>query len=85
MSAGGVRRTPEGARAMPDPRSVWVAGRWEAFQRHRVEHDRDRLYPRRDLVAREAFLARAPWRAGGYVQSAQPAPHTATTVVEEAS
>jgi len=61
-----MRRTAEGARAMLDLRSVWIAGRWETFQRHRVGRDGKRHYPRRDLVAGEAFLTLAPWRASGY-------------------
>jgi hypothetical protein len=52
--------TPEGAQAMLDLRSVWIAGQWEAFQAHRIERDRECLYPHHDLIAGEAFFALAP-------------------------
>jgi len=51
------KRTPQ---AILDLRSVWVVGQWKAFQLDRIEWDRERLYPHRDLVAGEAFLAPAP-------------------------
>jgi hypothetical protein len=60
MERAGMHWTPEGAQAMLDLRSVWIAGQWEAFQRDRIERDRERLYPHRDLVAGEAFFALAP-------------------------
>jgi hypothetical protein len=60
MERAGMHWTPEGAQAMLDLRSIWIAGQWEAFQQHRVERDRERLYPHRDLVAGEAFFALAP-------------------------
>jgi hypothetical protein len=60
MERAGMHWTAEGAQAMLDLRSVWIAGQWEAFQQHRIERDRERLYPHRDLVAGEAFFALAP-------------------------
>jgi hypothetical protein len=69
LERAGMRRTPEGARAMLDLRGVWIAGQWEAFQGCRIERDRDRLSPHRDLVAGEACFAGAPWRGGGYARS----------------
>jgi hypothetical protein len=60
MERAGMHWTLEGAQAMLDLRSVWIAGQWEAFQKYRIEHDRERLYPHRDLVAGEAFFALAP-------------------------
>jgi hypothetical protein len=60
LERAGMHWTPEGAQAMLDLRSVWIGGQWEAFQQHRIERDRERLYPHRDLVAGEAFFALAP-------------------------
>ena len=60
LERAGMHWTAEGAQAMLDLRSVWIAGQWEEFQRHRNERDRERLYPHRDLVAGEAFFALAP-------------------------
>ena len=60
MERAGMHWTVEGAQAMLDLRSVWIAGQWEAFQKDRIERDRERLYPHRDLVAGEAFFALAP-------------------------
>jgi hypothetical protein len=60
MERAGMHWTAEGTEAMLDLRSVWIAGQWEAFQKHRMERDRERLYPHRDLVAGEAFFALAP-------------------------
>ena len=60
LERAGMHWTVEGAQAMLDLRSVWIAGQWEAFQQHRIERDRERLYPHRDLVAGEAFFALAP-------------------------
>jgi hypothetical protein len=60
LERAGMHWTAEGAQAMLDLRSVWIAGQWEAFQQHRIERDSERLYPHRDLVADEAFFALAP-------------------------
>jgi hypothetical protein len=60
LERAGMHWTVEGAQAMLDLRSVWIAGKWEAFQQHHIERDRERLYPHRDLVAGEAFFALAP-------------------------
>jgi hypothetical protein len=60
MERAGMHWTVEGAQAMLDLRSVWIAGQWEAFQKDRIERDTARLYPHRDLVAGEAFFALAP-------------------------
>ena len=60
MERAGMHWTLEGAQAMLDLRSVWIAGQWEAFQKYRIERDRERLYPHRDLVAGEVFFALAP-------------------------
>ena len=60
LERAGIHWTPEGAQAMLDLRSVWIAGQWEAFQQHHIERDSERLYPHRDLVAGETFFALAP-------------------------
>jgi hypothetical protein len=60
MERAGMHWTVEGAQAMLDLRSVWIAGQWEAFQKDRIEQDTARLYPHRDLVVGEAFFALAP-------------------------
>jgi hypothetical protein len=60
MERAGMHWTPEGAQAMLDLRSVWIAGQWEAFQQNRIGRERERLYPHRDIVAGEAFFALAP-------------------------
>jgi hypothetical protein len=57
MERAGMHWTLEGAQAMLDLRSVWIGGHWEAFQEQRREHETNRLYPHRDLVAGEAFFA----------------------------
>jgi hypothetical protein len=56
MERAGMHWTVAGAQAMLDLRSVWIAGQWEAFQAYRIEQERERLYPHRDLVAGEAFF-----------------------------
>jgi hypothetical protein len=60
MERAGMHWTLEGAQAMLDLRSVWIAGQWEAFQKDRIQRHREHLYPHRDLVAGEAFFALAP-------------------------
>ena len=59
MERAGMHWTLAGAQAMLDLRSVWIGGHWEAFQQDRIERETTRLYPYRDLVAGEAFLAMA--------------------------
>jgi hypothetical protein len=60
MERAGMHWTLEGAQAMLDLRSVWIAGQWETFQEQRIERETERLYPHRALVAGEAFFALAP-------------------------
>ena len=60
MERAGMHWTAARAKAMLDLCSVWIAAQWESFQQHRIERDRERLYPHRDLVAGEAFFALAP-------------------------
>jgi hypothetical protein len=59
MERAGMHWTLEGAQAMLDLRSVWIGGCWEEFQQQRIDRERQRLYPHRDLVAGEAFFAMA--------------------------
>lgn len=59
MERAGMHWTLEGAQAMLDVRSVYIAGQWEAYQNHRIESETERLYRYRDLVAGEAFFALA--------------------------
>jgi hypothetical protein len=60
LERAGMHWTVEGAQAMLDLRSVWIGSQWGAFQEYRIERDRERLYPHRDLVAGEPFFALAP-------------------------
>lgn len=59
LERAGMHWTPEGAQAMLDLRSVFIAGQWEAYQGHRIAWETERLYPDRALVAGEAFFALA--------------------------
>jgi len=59
MERAGMHWTLTGAQAMLDLRSVWIGGDWQAFQQQRIEHETERLYPHRHLVAGEAFFALA--------------------------
>jgi len=59
MERAGMHWTLEGAQAMLDVRSVWIAGQWEVFQEYRIAQETAYLYPHRDLVAGEAFFASA--------------------------
>jgi len=53
MELTGMRWRIPGAQAMLDLRAVYLNGDWEAFQQHRVEQERGRLYPYRSLVRRK--------------------------------
>lgn len=59
MERAGMHWTLNGAQAMLDVRSVWIGNQWEAFQKHRIEVETERLYPHRNLVAGEAFFIMA--------------------------
>jgi hypothetical protein len=59
MERAGMHWSLEGAQAMLDLRSVWIGNQWQAFQQQRIEHETQRLYPHRHLVAGEAFFALA--------------------------
>jgi hypothetical protein len=59
MERAGMHWTVEGAQAMLDLRSVYIAGQWQDYQTYWVETETERLYPHRHLVAGEAFFALA--------------------------
>lgn len=59
MERAGMHWTLPGAQAMLDLRSVWIGGQWDAFQKHRIQEETERLYPHRRLVAGEVFFALA--------------------------
>ena len=59
MERAGMHWTVEGAQAMLDLRSVYIAGQWQTYQAYWVEAETERLYPHRRLVAGEAFFALA--------------------------
>lgn len=59
MERAGMHWTLEGAQAMLDLRSVWIGGQWTRFQEQRIQHETERLYPHRNLVAGETFFAHA--------------------------
>jgi hypothetical protein len=50
MERAGMHWTKEGAQAMLDVRSEYLNGDWEAFQQYRIERERERLYPQRQLL-----------------------------------
>jgi len=53
MELTGMRWRTEGAQAMLDLRAVYLNDDWDAFQRHRIKHERRRLYPYLRTVQRE--------------------------------
>jgi hypothetical protein len=55
MERAGMHWTEEGAQAMLNVRSVYVNGDWEAYQRFRINHETERMYPFRALVADDGF------------------------------
>lgn len=50
MELTGMRWRTAGAQAMLDLRSVFLNGDWEAFQKHRIESERRKLYPYREII-----------------------------------
>ena len=59
MERAGMHWTLSGAQAMLNVRSVQLGGQWQAFQQFRIERATERLYPHRQLVARDAFFTMA--------------------------
>jgi hypothetical protein len=58
MERSGMRWSIKGAQAMLDVRSEYLNGDWQAFHRHRIEAETQRLYPHRQaLENREWSLA----------------------------
>jgi len=56
MERAGMHWTIEGAQAMLDVRSVWIGNYWSEFQQQRIDQETERLYPNRDLVAKETYF-----------------------------
>jgi hypothetical protein len=59
MERAGMHWTMAGAQAMLDVRSIWIGDHWSTFQQQRIEHEANRLYPHRKLVAGETYFALA--------------------------
>lgn len=59
MERAGMHWTMTGAQAMLDVRSIWIGEQWSIFQQQRIDHETERLYPHRDLVAGETYFAMA--------------------------
>jgi hypothetical protein len=57
MERAGMHWTVPGAQAMLDVRSIYVSGQWDEYQKHRIKHETDRLYPYRQLVGPQLDLA----------------------------
>jgi hypothetical protein len=55
MERSGMRWSKAGAQALLDVRSEYLNGDWDTFQTFRIEHETERLYPQRQL------LATRPW------------------------
>jgi len=53
MERAGMHWVVEGAQAMLDVRSVYISGLWDEYQKYRIEHEINTLYPYRELVAHE--------------------------------
>jgi len=53
MELTGMRWCVAGAQAMLNLRAVYINQQWDAFQQHRIEQERQRLYPYRSLVERK--------------------------------
>jgi len=60
MELTGMHWRTAGAQAMLDLRAVYLNGDWDAFQQHRIDQERRRLYPYRSLVRRKRRTA--AWR-----------------------
>jgi hypothetical protein len=52
MELTGMRWRVPGAQAILDLRAVYINGDWDAFQQHRIEQERCRLYPYRPRMLR---------------------------------
>jgi hypothetical protein len=55
MERAGMRWTIDGAQAMLDLRSTHINGQWQAFHRHRIYTETQRLYPKRHLLQQLEF------------------------------
>jgi hypothetical protein len=59
MERAGMRWTVAGAQAMLDLRTTYLNGQWEQYQRHRIEREREMLYPQHDSAHDTVSLATA--------------------------
>lgn len=57
MELTGMRWCVAGAQAMLNLRAVYINEQWDALQKHRIEQERQRLYPYRSLVERKWKVA----------------------------
>ena len=55
MERAGMRWTVEGAQAMLSLRTTHINGQWKAFQKYRIQQERQRLYPQ------HKWLKQATW------------------------
>jgi len=55
MERAGMRWTIDGAQAMLDLRSTYINDGWQAFQRHRIHTETQRLYPQRRFLDQLQF------------------------------
>jgi hypothetical protein len=59
MERAGMHWTVPGAQAMLDVRSIYVSDLWNEYQDYRIQHETERLYPHRELVAAESVFGLA--------------------------
>jgi hypothetical protein len=57
MERAGMHWTIPGAQAMLDVRSIHVSDLWDEYQKYRITHELERLYPYRDLVKGDFTMA----------------------------
>lgn len=50
LERAGMHWTVAGAQAMLDVRSIYVSGLWDEYQKYRITHETERLYPHCELV-----------------------------------
>ena len=59
MERAGMHWSRQGAEAMLELRSLFVSDAWESFQTYRIEREKNRLYPHRELVEGSQFILAA--------------------------
>ena len=57
MERAGMHWTVTGAQAMLDVRSIYVSNQWDEYQKYRIKHETERLYPNRQLIEPQFELA----------------------------